>query len=227
MTDMRRATPRTGEEFGPKDFCQRISAGRLAMRLAFGLKAHSGWAALVALGSDGHEFCVVDRRRVELVEADALWAKQPYHAAEGLKPDKAEDVVRRGIDAARRFALQEMQAAVSRAHAADHNIAACAVLIAEPMPDWSVAEILAVHVRMHKAEGMLFRDVLVQAARACGLRLVTIQEKLLTEHAVRALGTSVNILAKRIATLGKTVGSPWGKDQKEATLAAMIALKSR
>jgi len=29
------------------------------------------------------------------------------------------------------------------------------------MPDWSTDEILAVHVRMHKAEGELFRDVLV------------------------------------------------------------------
>jgi hypothetical protein len=29
---------------------------------------------------------------------------------------------------------------------------------------------------------------------------------------------------KTIAALGKSVGPPWGKDQKEATLAAMIAL---
>jgi hypothetical protein len=28
--------------------------------------------------------------------------------------------------------------------------------MAEPMPDWTVDEILAVHFRMHKAEGVLF-----------------------------------------------------------------------
>jgi hypothetical protein len=28
-----------------------------------------------------------------------------------------------------------------------------------------------------------------------------------------------------LTTLGKTVGAPWGNDQKEATLAAMIALQ--
>jgi len=33
------------------------------------------------------------------------------------------------------------------------------------MPDWSTDEILAVHFRMHKAEGELFRDALVRAGR--------------------------------------------------------------
>jgi hypothetical protein len=31
-------------------------------------------------------------------------------------------------------------------------------------------------------------------------------------------------LVKDIATIGKEAGAPWGKDQKEATLAAMISL---
>ena len=30
-----------------------------------------------------------------------------------------------------------------------------------------------------------------------------------------------------IAALGKTAGPPWGKDQKSATLAAMVALQGR
>jgi hypothetical protein len=170
----------------------------------------------------------VDRRRVELVEeADALWAKQPYHAAEGLNPDGAREVVKRGVEAARRLARREIQAALQRARAAGHEIAACAILASEPMPDWSVDEILAVHFRMHKAEGVLFRDALVRAADACGLRLVAIPEKVMTEHAERVLATPVSALRKRIATLGKSVGSPWGKDQKDAALAAMIGLQGR
>jgi hypothetical protein len=51
-------------------------------------------------------------------------------------------------------------------------ITACAVLMANPCPIELIEEILAVHFRMHKAEG-LFRDALVQAA-ARGLRLVAI-----------------------------------------------------
>ncbi len=197
------------------------------MTIALGLKAHSGWAALVALGTGEGELRVVDRRRIELVEeADALWAKQPYHAAERLKPDEAREVVKRGVEAARRLALREIQAAVRRAREAEHEIVACAVLVGEPMPDWSVDEILAVHFRMHKAEGVLFRDALIRAVDACGFKPIAIPEKLLTEHAERVLSTPMSALMKRIATLGKPVGSPWGKDQKDAALAAMIALNS-
>jgi hypothetical protein len=95
------------------------------------------------------------------------------------------------------------------------------------MPDWTVDEILAVHFRMHKAEGVLFRDALARAARACGLRLLGIPEKQLDEHVERALATSVNSLRKTIASLGKSVGPPWGKDQKDASLAAMVALQGQ
>ena len=196
------------------------------MKVAFGMKAHSGWAALVVLGSRSGELQVVDRCRMELVEKEeASWAKQPYHAAERLNAGDARDLVRRGLETARRIAVREMRTAIKRAREAGHEVAACAVLVVDPMPDWTVDEILAVHFRMHKAEGVLFRDALARAATACSLRFLGIPEKQLDEHAERALATSVNNLRKTIATLGKSVGPPWGKDQKDATLAAMIALQ--
>jgi hypothetical protein len=120
-----------------------------------------------------------------------------------------------------------MRMAVKRAREAGHEVAACAVLVVDPMPDWSVDEILAVHFRMHKAEGVLFRDALARAAKACGLRLLPVPEKQLDEHAERALATSVNSFRNTIASLGKSVGPPWGKDQKDAALAAMIALQGQ
>jgi hypothetical protein len=113
---------------------------------------------------------------------------------------------------------------MTRARAAGHEVAACAVLVVEPMPPWTVEEILAVHFRMHKAEGVLFRDALARAAGACGVRLVGIPEKQLDEYAGQSLGRSVNGARQIIASFGKSVGAPWGKDQKDASLAAMIAL---
>jgi hypothetical protein len=196
------------------------------MKVAFGMKAHSGWAALVVLGTQSGELQVVDRRRVELVdEAEASWAKQPYHAAEKLKPYAARALVTRGIEAARRIAVREMRRAVKRAREAGDEITACAVLSADAMPGWTVDEILAVHFRMHKAEGVLFRDALARATETCGLKLLRVPEKQLVEHAERALSTSTDSLRKTIASLGKAVGAPWGKDQKDAALAAMIALR--
>jgi len=193
------------------------------MKVAFGMKAHSGWAALVVLGTRSGELEVVNRRRIELVEDE--WAKQPYHAAEDLEAKAARKVVERGIEAARRIAVREMRVAVRQEQERENQVAACAVLVTEPMPDWTVDEIFAVHFRMHKAEGVLFRDALARAATACDLKLLRVPEKQLDELAVQTLSTSLNSLQKTIASLGKSVGPPWGKDQKDAALAAMIALQ--
>jgi len=185
------------------------------MKVAFGLKAHSGWAALVGVGEHDGDVAMTDRCRIELVlEA---WQKQPYHAAEHLQPDAARDTVARGIDAARKGAVRELQAALARAGKQQHDVTACGVLVGNPMPDWSVDEILAVHFRMHKAEGVLFREVLLQAAADCGLRPVAVPEK--------QSGVDRR-LQHTIATLGRSAGPPWGKDQKDAALAALIALNS-
>jgi hypothetical protein len=192
---------------------------------AFGLKAHSGWAALVGVGGPDGGFVVVDRRRIELVEEE--WDKQPYHAAEKRKADEARDLVTRGIEAARRIAIREMRAALKRARERGHEVTACAVLVGDPMPDWGIEEILAVHVRMHRAEGVLFREALARAATAAGLRLIAIPEKRLAEHAEIALGTPIDVLRAQVATLGRSAGPPWGKDQKDAALAALVALKGR
>lgn len=195
------------------------------MKVAFGMKAHSGWAALVVVGKCDNSLLIVDRRRIELVEDE--WAKQPYHAAEDLKPHAARDVVKRGVEAAHRIAVREIRAAVKREEERENKIAGCAVLVADPMPDWSTDEILAVHFRMHKAEGVLFRSALVRAAEACGLRLVAIPEKLLTKHAATVLRTPPSDLVKNVTALGKSVGPPWGRDQKDAALAALVALQGR
>ncbi|HEV8369303.1 MAG TPA: hypothetical protein VGQ39_15215 [Pyrinomonadaceae bacterium] len=195
------------------------------MKVTLGLKAHSGWAALVVLGVDGGNFEVVDRRRIELVEEN--WQKQPYHAAEELEPREAAMLVKRGIQAAHRNALNEIRAAIKRAEKNEHRIVGCAVLMGEPMPNWSVAQILAVHFRMHKAEGVLFREALAKAATKCGLPFLSVPEKQLNDYAVRTLSTPLGLLTKRIAGLGKEIGPPWGKDQKDAALAAMIALGAK
>jgi hypothetical protein len=196
------------------------------MKVALGMKAHSGWAALVVLGKRGSELQIVERRRIELVEkSEAAWAKQPYHAAEHLKPAAARALVERGIETTHRISVREIRAAEQRAREAGHEVVACGVLTTTPMPGWTVDEILAVHFRMHKAEGVLFRDALVRASSECGLMCVEILEKQLDERAERALATPLSALRETLASLGKSVGPPWGKDQKDASLAAMIALR--
>ncbi len=189
------------------------------MKVAFGLKAHSGWAVLVVIGRQRDELVVVDRRRIELV--DEAWAKQPYHAAEGLESRVARDLVKRGTDSAHRFALDEINAAIKRERNRKNEIAGCAVVVGTPMPDWNTDEILAVHFRMHKAEGALFQNALVRASEKCKLNTLPVLEKELLVQATSQLGDK---RVQQISGLGKPIGPPWGKDQKDAALVALMVL---
>jgi len=193
------------------------------MKVVFGLKAHSGWAALVTLGKNSGAPVVVARRRLELVDEE--WARQPYHAAEELAPPEARAVVKRGIAAAKRIARRELRAAVKRERELGNEVVACSVLVGTPMPEWTADQILAVHFRMHQAEGVLFRDALIEAAKQCELRVLILPEKSLSQEAEKLLRTSAAELTKTIAGLGKAAGPPWGKDQKEAALAALVGLR--
>jgi hypothetical protein len=195
------------------------------MRVAFGFKTHSGWAALVVVGKQGDELVVVDRRRIELVEE--TWAKQPYHAAEGLESKKARDLVERAIDRVHRIALNEVKAVVKRERDRRNEIVGCSVLVGTPMPDWNTDQILAVHFRMHKAEGVLFQNALVRASEKCKLNTLPVFEKELMVDASTKLGTRPEVLVEQIAKLGKSVGAPWGKDQKDAALAAFVLLHGK
>ena len=192
------------------------------MRVALGLKARTGRAILVAVGGP-QQMHVLERAELKLLpEGDFA----PYHAAEGLPPAAARRSVARSIAAAHRLAAEGIRTAVEGLASADHEVCACGVLVGGAMPAWTTDEILAVHVRMHQAEGVLFREVLVTGARECGFVPTTLSEKGALEDAASLLGLSRAELEARIAALGKTVGAPWGKDQKEAAAAALVALTS-
>ena len=191
------------------------------MLVAFGLKARTGRAALVAVSGDMQGPRFVERSQIQLLP-DGAWA--PYHAAEGLPPSEARQSVKRSIAAAHRLAETGIRQAARRVTEAGNDLRGCAVLVGTGMPNWSTEEILAVHVRMHKAEGELFRDVLVAGARACDLELTTLPAKSALDDAAKMLGLTRARLDKHLAALGKVAGPPWSKDQKEAAAAALVAL---
>ena len=177
----------------------------------------------MVLGVESGDLEVVDRRRIELVKEE--WQKQPYHAAEGLASSEARRVVERGVKSAYRTARKEIASAVRRAERDGYHVVGCGVLMGESMPEWSVDQVLAVHFRMHKAEGVLFREALAQGAVENGLNVFRVPEKHLYEFATRESGDTD--LRQKVVDLGKSIGAPWGRDQKDATVAALLALKSR
>jgi len=191
------------------------------MRVALGLKARTGRAVLVAIGGDVDEPRFVERVQIRLLP-DGDFA--PYHVAADLEPTAARAHVERSIATARQLATSAIRDAARRLAEAGHEPCGCAVLVGAGLPEWTVDQIVAVHVRMHQAEGELFRDVLVAGARACGLEPTTLPEKSALDAAAKKLGLERARLDACVAALGKSAGPPWGKDQKEAAAAALVAL---
>ena len=176
------------------------------MRVALGFKAHSGWAALVALGRAAGDLVVVDRRRIELADpADGEWARQPYHAAEGLPSARAKAVVERGVATARRMAAAELRSAVSRARmraTASSAVASWSVRRCLPGPSTRSWPFTSACIR---PKASLYRDVLIHAARTCKLPIVEALEKQICAEAVRRL-EAVGVAADRTGVGSQVAG---------------------
>src|SRR5260370_3090211 len=62
----------------------------VAIHAALGFRAHSGWAALVAIAGASRSPAIVERGRLELADPRDPHAKQPYHAAAQLVLKEAD-----------------------------------------------------------------------------------------------------------------------------------------
>jgi hypothetical protein len=183
------------------------------MRTALGFRAHSGWAAMVVVAGVIDVPRVLERRRIVIADPDIPGSKQPYHAASELRFPEAEALVRMATESSRAMALDAMAASVNALRSQGHEVAGCGVLLGAGKALPALEVILASHALIHTAEGEMFRNVLVWAAKEHRLPVTGVREKELD-------ATSL----KRIESLGKLIGPPWTQDQKYATVAALMAL---
>lgn len=191
---------------------------------ALGFRSHSGWAAFVAVAGPVAEPAAVVRRRIELSRRTP---RQPFHAAEGRPFAAAEDLIRRSTEEAADLAERAVREAVVELRAMGHELVASGLLLAAGRPLPGLREVLASHAFIHVAEGELFREVLREATRRCGLLLVEVRERELEDRAARSLRRSATELQRRVADWGRALGSPWTQDEKRAALVAWLALAPR
>jgi hypothetical protein len=196
-------------------------------RAALGFRAHSGWAAAVAVAGSPAAPAVIDRRRLEIADPEDGDAKQPYHAAEGLDLAEAERLVRRCTESSGRLARAAVGAMRAGLQASGHSVVGCGLLLGSgrTLPD--LASILASHALIHTAEGQMFRDVLAEAGRHHDLPVLAVRERELMARCTADLGLSEDQIARRLTELGRALGPPWRQDEKLATLAAWLALAAR
>lgn len=194
-------------------------------RVALGLRSHSGWAAVVAVGGPLASPAVVDRRRIELADPAITGSKQPYHEAEGRKPKEAERIVGRCTESSRALAREAMRSLVDELRQRGRDVAGCGLLLASgrPLPA-DLHAILTSHALIHAAEGELFRDVLARASEHFSLPVTKVRERDLLARAVEVTGRPAVELQRRVAEMGRAVGPPWRQDEKLAALAGWLVL---
>ncbi len=191
---------------------------------ALGMRAHSGWTAMVAIAGPANRPCLLDRRHVGLVEAGNQQTAQPYHAAAKLELRKAEEFVRAYEERARAMAMESVSERIADLGRRGYRVVACGVLLSSGRPTGDLAQTLASHTLIHTAEGHLFRNSLVWAGQHCGLTVTEVKERDLLTTAESKLGIPVGVFQAQLAEMGRVAGPPWRQDEKCSALVAWVAL---
>ena len=188
-----------------------------------GLRAHSGWAALVSVIGPSASPTVV-RRRIEIADPMFPGSKQPYHFVESMSLSEASKIVARCWKSSIELAAQALADEQRRLAATGFQVQICGVLLGRMTEMPELEHISASHPRLHTAEGVMFRQVLLLAAEACGMRVFSVPEKLVEAQAAKAFRFAPTAIMPRLTEMGRGLGSPWTLDQKYATAAAWLAL---
>jgi hypothetical protein len=189
-----------------------------------GIAPHSGWAAVVMVAGTAAAPRVLVRERLELAEERLAGSRQPYHALEGLLLPEARRRLASFEASAAELALAALRTLFERAAAGGTAACAAGILDSAGRGGATLEAILASHALIHTADGQHFRAALARACEELGLAVSRIPQRALTARAAAALHRSPAELAASVATLGRTLGPPWGADQKPAALLAWVLL---
>ena len=191
---------------------------------ALGFRAHSGWAAAVALVGLPRSPEVIDRGRITLVEPGSPGGVQPYHAARVMDLPKAEEFIKGVISAIDRSAALSLRSFVDTINGQGHITACCGIVLASGRALPALEATLRSHAMVHTAEGELYRVAIARAVKALNLRCIRVPERDLYQVAAKYLNISELKLKTCITEMGRAIGSPWSADEKCATLVAWLSL---
>jgi hypothetical protein len=191
---------------------------------AIGVRAHSGWAAVVAVAGNAASLEIVDRRRIAVIDPGMAGAKQPYHFAQQQSLRQAEHHLARCAAVAEQLACEAFAELSRHLEKRGYVAVGCAIVLASGRELPALDKILASHSLIHTAEGEFFRRAFRTAGEHLNIPVEGIPERQLEDRAERAFGTRKASVQQAIASAGALLGPPWTADQKSASLAAMLAL---
>jgi hypothetical protein len=175
-----------------------------------GAVTRTGSVVLVALDGLASAPGFAVRSELSLISGDL--PAQPYHlAAAGMELADGEDLigkVERGVEEAAAAGLRAM-ADLLPAAATVLGVGVVVKAISVPQ---RLADVVRSHAWMHAAEGMLYREAVLAAARQCGWQA----------HAVDV--TSLPVAEQQLDSIARAAGRPWRRIEKDAARAAMALL---
>jgi hypothetical protein len=182
-------------------------------RAFVGIADHCGWAVLVTVATN---HAVVDRRRVELLES-SLPRLPHHHEAQSLPLDQAVALIERVRDSASAFAAGALDTLAASIPVA---IAGIALRACPPLPTL-LAERISNYRVQTMADGIMYREVLAEAARGRGWTVHWYTRARVMHEASEALRTGT--IETLLQTTGATLGRPWQQDHRVAMAAAIAA----
>jgi hypothetical protein len=194
---------------------------------ALGFRAHSGWAALVAVSLTKGAPCVLARQRIHLVETFTYRFRQPFHTAKRMPLDHARAFIVGVRTQSRSLAHRAIRELQESLRAQGYRLTRCGLVLASGRPLPELTDILASHALIHTADGELFREALLHASARSGLLSKTAKERELLNEASRVLHLTPSALTRCVSDLGRPLGAPWSQDEKLAALIARLALASK
>jgi hypothetical protein len=193
---------------------------------AIGIRMHSGWAALVAVSNHAGTVQVITRQRITITKPGGRGGNQPYHWAKNLEPRDAEKFLEEYFATSTGMACAALRDLKDEL-LSQYRVVGSAILLASGRPLPPLSNILASHALIHAAEGEFFREAFSEACESLDLPLSGFREHDLGECAQTTFGRGAARVRQSLITLGRSLGPPWTKDQKMATLAALIVLANR
>lgn len=177
-------------------------------KIAIGFSPHTGWAQAVVVAGPLSAPKLLHRGRIDLgVGGESVHV---FHAAAEMPFARAQAYIER---CARTATTNARQAIASLLSAHGQNAAVGIVVGNAKLPP--LEAILKSHMLIHAAEGDFYRRAILNAAEGHGLTSAALPAKELQDAAGAVLNAPGAKLQTWLANYGKTVGRPWGRDDKD------------
>jgi hypothetical protein len=188
--------------------------------VALGFKVRTGKAAVVALRGSAMAPEVAGKAMIQV--AFAFEEGAVFHSAQHMPTANARTHVENAEARFTKLAHEKLTDFVTKLGA---NIVATRLAAPAERPLPALERIVRSHPLVHAAEIELYRRVFAAACKAIGVPSERVDEA--AKKIALALRWKPGQVANHLQAMGKRSGRPWAAEQKEAALAAWLALAQR